>query len=268
MKERDLAEQAAKAIFEYVFPNESAHSKREQSNGEHDFDLYRGMDQTGIMEVTVATDFELRKDIGAIDSEKRGGALIHRPDVSHGWTIVPMARASSNTIRKKVGTYLAAIEAEGIECFSIQDVRRSLAVRRIFEDLKVEYGTRLPTKGNIGLVILSHPSGPMVRASADHVLRAVHAEMEKADNRRKLRRVPGDGGRHLFVVIDAYWYAPWKALNDCNPPENRPELGDSITHLWVATITRNPDEWVIWHAVRGGSWQQAWFRGRVGHGKG
>jgi hypothetical protein len=171
-----------------------------------------------------------------------------------------MGGASIRAIRRKVGAYLTAIEAEGRESFSIQDVFKSPGVRRIVEDLRIEFGTRFPTKGDVGLVNLWYPSGAMVEVNAEHVLRAVRTEMKKADNRRKLRNAIDLAERHLFIVIDVDHYAPWVAINDCVLPECGPGLADEVTHLWVATITRNPDEWIVWSADRGDRWQRTWHR--------
>jgi hypothetical protein len=110
------------------------------------------------------------------------------------------------------------------------------------------------------MVIVWHPSGPMTRVIAENVLSAVKTEMEKDDNRRKLRNALDLPERHLFVVIDVDHYAPWVALNDCEPLGSKADLTDELTHLWVATITRSPGEWVVWSVVRDGRWRRMWLR--------
>jgi hypothetical protein len=255
-----LAEPAARAILEALVPRMDARYVGEQSRGEHDFDLYCDGERIGVMEVTASANRAVKADIAAIDQKSAGGSKVPRPEVNHGWNIHPMAGASIRTIRRDVGTYLAAVETEGRQSFSIQDIFRSAAVRRIVEDLRIYSGDRFFTKGDIGLVILWHPSGQMIEVKAENVLSAVRTEMEKGDNRRKLRNALDLAERHLFIVIDVDHYGPWVALNDCSPPETEADLIDEITHLWVATITRARGEWVVWSAVRGSRWQRTWLR--------
>lgn len=268
MPKRNFSEAAAKAILEARVPGVDARFQDQQSHGEPDFALYRGAERIGVMEVTMSTSRALRANIAAVDQEKHGGPIIPRPEVNHGWRIYPLAGApikakAIQEIREKVGSYLAAIEAEGLERFSIQDVEDSIAVRGIFEALRIESGSRHRTPGDVGSVTLYHPMAPMTQTTPEHVLHAVRTEMEKEDNRGKLRNASDLAERHLFIVIDPYHYGPWKALNDCEPPETGPDLADEVTHLWVAAVTYNSAEWIVWYAARGSRWQRTSFHGRV-----
>ena len=61
----------------------------------------------------------------------------------------------------------------------------------------------------------------------------VQAEVDKEDNRQKLREAPASARRHLFVGLDhSDWYVSSQFLDeDFTPPP--PQLPNEVDYVWV-----------------------------------
>jgi hypothetical protein len=123
------------------------------------------------------------------------------------------------------------------------DGGRYSSVRRICEDLSIEAGNAARWKPPGRICIWLPGSGGI--KSNEVAERAPLAEADKQDNRAKLRKA-GTRERHLFVLVDQGSYLPWASLVDEEPPSAAPGLPAEITHIWAATIARDPSVVVVW----------------------
>jgi hypothetical protein len=157
-----------------------------------------------------------------------------------------------------VDSYLAAIEAAGIEhFFSASDRQRHPAVDRIYTDLQVVSGDVIdgvvPSYISIAL--------PIGAGFIDNCLvsYAVEVEASKQDNRDKLSSAHTSEGclcleGHLFVFVDVLNHHVWTPLVDFPPPPEVPELPREITHVWAVGPARSGDGYVVWRASAASDW--------------
>lgn len=91
--------------------------------------------------------------------------------------------------------------------------------------------------------------------SSDLVNRAVEAEAQKEDNRRKLREADADEA-HLFVWIDSTKEQASVAMSDDAPPA-APVLPTEITTAWVALPSGRPERPArsLWRVTPPGDWE-------------
>lgn len=232
----------------------------DQSNGEHDFDLFCGEGLIGIVECTMATDQQVRQMRARIADSRSGGEFVDARLCKKGWLVHFSQNADPREIRKKVDAYLAPIEDAGIEnFFSYTDAANCSAISKILTDLQIESGSVTewkPPKRRIGLSIPSQGG----KVTFDQLEDAVRAEASKPDNRRKLANALKIAERHLFVYVDPNYFLPWKVLVDAQElfPEGFPEikgLPNEITHLWIATTNRHSSHHMVWLNQKGEGWQ-------------
>lgn len=248
----DWAEDAAKLIVENVLSGVEMVRIENQSNGEPDYDMLKGGERFGVLEVTMAADERLLESHEAIlhprDAHSRGGMFVQGRCVTHGWLLYFRAGADIRRIRKEADERLADIEREGLDRFfcAADDARKSTAVWNIWKSLGVYGGLRRDWR-EPRLIGLSLPSQGVISKGAQHVQEAVEQEAKKEDNRRKLNR-DGPLERHLFVVVHSNNDAPWYSMNDCPPPLHGPDLPIEITTAWVAAPTRDQGRWIVWSA--------------------
>ena len=247
------SEKIAKILIEVIIVGGNMQYRPDQSSSVPDFDLKYADGTVAAVEVTASESAEIRRTTAAISDEKKGGPFVRAKKCRNGWWVHPLGDANINKIRTHVDEYLAEIEAEGRRrFFAYTDAVTSPAVRRIFHELRIEAGDVVQWKipNCIGIAF----PGQGGRVSVEYVQQAIEAEAHKEDNRRKLAVADVDE-RHLFVYIDPRHYLPWKALVDEHPPKQGPSLLSEITHIWAATETRSPDEFVVWKAERGKNWE-------------
>jgi len=246
------SERIAKAVIETILVGAQMQYRRDQSKGQHDFDLQYTTGIIAAVEVTASVDETMEQTIAAISNERRGDFFVSAERCQNDWLVHPLSGANINRIRNQVDKYLAAIEAEGRRQFFVYtDVDTSPGVARIWSDLQIESGKIVKWKDS-PCIGIDYPAqgGPV---SVEDIQRAIEAEANKEDNRRKLAAA-GTDERHLFVYVDSY-SLPWTALVNGNLPEQAPYLPDEITHVLAATQTRSPDEYVVWRAERAKRWQ-------------
>ena len=258
----DHSEQMAKVFIESLIPDAVMHYREDQSTSTHDFDLERQGELIAAVEVTTSTD-EQRKGIeAAIRDQRKGGIFLPTNRCRQDWSVCPLPTANINKIRKELDQYLADIEADNLGRFlSSRDSYEYPAVRRIYQDLHIDYGsvTKWKPPGRIGLI--SPGGGGTI--TPEHVQEAVKREVWKEDNRKKLN-LAGSKERHLFVYVDSDNYLSWASLRDTDPsPLEPPQLPPEITHVWVASEFQeygSAEEIVeycsVWRAMGGEKWEK------------
>lgn len=251
----DRAELLAKAIIEQLVDGAQMHFQEVQDAGQHDFDLLLPEGEIAAVEVTTSADQELECTSASIREPKKGGSFVPTSKCKKDWTVHPLKEAKIANIRKNVDTYLAAIEATGIERFFSQiDAVEYPLVMRIFCDLRIEAGSVTKWKKPGQIRIAPPGGGGMVDSS--EVQNAVYREASKKDNRRKLSK-SGRRQRHLFVYVHPRNYLPWVSLVDTCPPLGEVFLPEEITHIWVSVDSRDKNEFVVWRAQNGSEWSNS-----------
>jgi len=248
----NLSEQVAKAVVERILKGATMHFRPDQSSGEYDFDLQYSDGKMVPLEVTAAANQQMMWKAATITAEKKGGPFVKAVSCCNGWLVHPLPDADIERIRTNIDAYLARIEATGLrKFFAWTDASESQPVADILRDLKIEAGCVFAWKGarRIGVAL----PGQGGRVTPDHLQWAVEIEANKADNRRKLGNTRCSE-RHLFVYVHPLNYLPWVALVDEEPPAEPPQLPAEISHIWVVTTTRSPNEYIIWRVARGGRW--------------
>ena len=214
----DRAELLAKATIEQLVDGAQMHFQEVQDAGQHDFDLLLPEGEIAAVEVTASADQELECTLAAIRALAKRGSFVPTSKCKRDWTVHPLKEAKIANIRKRVDTYLAAIEAAGLErFFSQRHAAEYPSVMRIFCDLRIEAGfvTKWKKPGQICIA----PPGGGGRVNASEVQDAVFQEASKRDNRRKLSK-SGRRQRHLFVYVHPRNYLPWVSLVDTCPPRD------------------------------------------------
>ena len=252
------SEAIAKGVIETLLPGAVMHYRLQQSSGEYDFDLVYRSGQIAPLEVTVTTDQGYKEMVAALRDTRKGGLFVNTKLCRRDWYVFPAVGANASTIRKQVDAYLADIEAEGRERFFVYtDAGESLAVARIFTDLRIEAGEvfRWKRPGQIGI---SLPSQKTV-FDPEHFLRSVESEAHKLDNRKKV----GSTNlleRHLLVYIEHDNFPAWHAINGTSSPLRSPLLPTEITHIWAVASSRESDKYIVWKASISECWS---FAGNV-----
>ncbi len=246
--------------MEFLIPGTVMHYREDQSRSTHDFDLERLGELVAAVEVTTSTKKERRETIAAIQ-DTRKDRFIPTKRCHKDWLVCPFPEANINKNRKELDRYLADIEAEDIGSFlNPRDLYKSPAVRRIFQDLRIEHGHVTKWK-KPGYIALTLPGGGG-EITPEHVQEAVKEEVEKDDNRKKLD-LAGSKERHLFIYVDGVDYLPWASLRDTDPSSlEPPQVPPEITHIWVAAQF-NPynaagkvvEYHRVWRARRGEEWE-------------
>lgn len=248
----NLSEQIAKAVVEHILKGATMHYRLEQSAGEYDFDLQYSNGKVVPLEVTAAANQQMMWKAATITAEEKGGPFVEAVACRHGWLVHPLPDANIDRIRTKVDAYLARVEATGLsEFFAWTDASKSQPVADILRDLKIEAGCVFTWQDarRIGIAL----PGQGGQVTSDDLQRAVETEASKADNRRKLGGTTHSES-HLFVYVHPLNYLPWVALVDEEPPAEPPRLPAEISHIWVVTTTRAPNEYIVWRAAQGGRW--------------
>jgi len=252
------AEVVAKVVIEAVIPGSLMVFRSDQSKSVHDFDLQYPDGRVAAVEVTTSVDAVDAKTHAAIASRRKGGPKVETELCRKAWRVRPEPGANINRIRSSVDSYLAAIEAAGIEhFFSARDRHRHRPVDRIYADLRVSSGDVVdgltPGYISIGLPIDGDFVGECL------VSTAVEVEASKEDNRDKLSFPHTSEGRlcserHLFVFVDALNHRVWTPLVDFPPPTEAPELPPEITHAWAVGPARSGDGYVVWRRSAASGW--------------
>lgn len=245
------SEKIAKRVIETLLTNVTMRFRCEQSHRECDFYLIYPNGIEVPVEVTCST----RGEIKATRKEIREkGTFVPTQKCCQDWMILPAIDAEINKLRKNVDSYLAKIEAAGLEKFSLLDVDDSLAVRQIFEDLKIVAGnvTKWKEPGQIGIDLPGLSEA--IKLDAREVEKAVKNEARKQDNINNLND-PSKPERHLFVYIDYDNYPAWYAINEADPPNSVPELPLDKMFVWAAALTRDPTTCTVWKASTVDSWE-------------
>jgi hypothetical protein len=246
------SEQTTKTILEAQLPGAQVElHDTGDAQGAHDFNLVRDGCIFAAVEVTTTT----RPAVAEMNSilEQMNYSLLVK-QVRRNWNVYISEKSRIKLIREQMDSYLAEIEKEGLrEFFSETDSTVSLAVERIWKNLKVEAGFS-HSASNSPKILVSHCGGGCM-VSAEYVQEAVERESRKPDNRRKLC-ASSVNDRHLFVIIDAVTdYPAWKGMNSCEPPLSLPNLPVEITTVWAATWARPATGYVVWRVTPPRPWE-------------
>lgn len=248
------SERLAQALIEKIIHGSSMIFKEDQHSGEYDFDLLFKDDSVGVVEVTEATNEDMKETHASILNKKKGGSRVSVVSCQNSWVVIPLPEANINKIRNEVDEYLSAIESEGFSKFFPNDIMSSKAVCHIVHDLKIEMGMvmvrKLKTKN---CIFISLPvNGGVV--TNEHIQEAVKAEINKKDNLQKLNKSKAQE-RHLFIYISEQNYLPWKELVDMTDPPKSPTIPKEITTIWVVTNARTLNKFTVWKINRINGWE-------------
>jgi len=247
----DYAERTAKLVLEATLPGASLCYRSSQSNSEYDFDLTYPGGAIGAVEVTSSRDQGLLETVAAIHNPNRGGSSFPTDLCKKSWIVSLSKGARINSVRKQIDQLLSELEHDGIEDFNcITDGTQ--AVQKICAGLGIVRGSVIPLGEPPMILMDTAPSGGAVGASS--ATDAGEAEAWKADIRMKLGKA-GTPERHLAVYIDPTNGEAWTALTSLAPPNTVPKLPEEITHLWLFSSGFEADEFFVWSAKSGETWQ-------------
>ena len=251
----DNAEQIAKQVVESTIEGAQMWFRKDQSAGCHDFDLHLPSGELAAVEVTTSADERLLGTAAAILKPRKGDSFVPAKKSRMDWLVHPLPHARINKIRSMVDDYLSQVEAARLQhFFGPTDSSGHPAVDRIYRDLAIEGGTVLRWK-KPGQICIALPGGGG-KVTSRHVLEAVETEAFKPDNKRKLANA-NSRERHLFVYVHPRNYLAWVSLVDKHPPPESPKLPKEITHVWVASETRDPGHFAVWRACGAVGWSES-----------
>lgn len=249
----NASETFAKAVVESLIPGARMLPLKSQSQGEHDFDLHLPDGRLALVEVTAAVDAAQRSAHASITNDRQGGQFIPAILSRGDWYVTPSPGAQIKKVRANVDRYLAEIEGEGrISFFAPLDAHESAAVRAIYDDLHVEYGSRV--KWNTPRTIVIGLPGKGGWIDPETVNAAIIAEAQKPDNLRKLS-TEGYAERHLFLYVDASAFEVHAPLLGGVLVASPPTFPAPMTHGWVASHM-SAEFAVVWEAETGGEWRR------------
>jgi hypothetical protein len=237
----DIAETAARAVIEAAIPGARMKYRSSQSRGEHDFDLIYPNGEIGAVEATISLNQRRTEAEAAL---RKQGYFVERVETQHDWLVFLGSTAHVKDVRAQIDHYLAAIERAGLNRFHAGlDSDDQASVASINADLGVEAGGLVPWK-EPGIGLTGGAYGGAVGPT--HATDAVHRELQKDDNRRKLAAT-GLPQRHLLVYVDSSSTLAWIAVRDLEPPSEPPTLPAEITDVWAVTSVGQRDGYVVWH---------------------
>ena len=249
MKDRetkmDYIEELAQRIVEAAMPDLSLQFNVDQSSSVADFLVKENGEVTGVLEVTRSTvqdGEELREAI------RKKGPFVKRKYCDSDWNIQLCESARVNKVRSRIDEYLRRIELAGMDRFFYPVDAHIEPVRRIWNDLCVEFGTK--TKWKCPSIGISTPSSGGY-AESESVWKAVKPELYKADNLKKLSQSHWPQ-RHLFIYIDGLQGPAYVSIRHCEPPSEAPDLPPEISHLWL--VAEEGSLVYVWLASANG-WQ-------------
>ena len=219
-------EKLACRVVRAAIPEFDLTFNKDQSTSVADFSIIGSDEEVGVLEVTRFTDRAGEE----IRSLLRKDCFMERTVCDSDWLIHLGENAKISNVRKYTDRYLRTIEEAGLDEFFCPIHARFEPVRRIWNDLRVEGGSKTQWK-HPGIGMLAPWSGGW--ADSESIWREVQSEVYKSDNRNKLGQSDGSN-RHLFVVIDGLQGPAYSSITFCEPPDQIPDLQPEITHLWLA----------------------------------
>jgi len=242
------SEQVAIYVIETIHKGAHAEYRSQQSAGEYDIDLKYGDGTSAAVEVTSSTIQELQQTLAEIGKQ---GCCVRATACRNTWLVHPLPKARIKLVLEKVDRYLSAIEGEGLNEFLAGHGQTSSSVSQIFHDLQIDEGRTLQLPPP-ACVWVQGPSGQGSFVKPGDLQRAIEAEANKPDNKRKLA-ASRCAQRHLFVYVEPWNVEPWSALINRCIPEQPPVLPIEVTHVWAAAEV--PDGIVVWVAEPPNGWQ-------------
>jgi hypothetical protein len=240
------SEQIAKTVIETICVGSEMRFRCDQNTSVPDFDLRYADGTDAVVEVTESVERTWLETTSAIQAKQE----VRAKKCRYSWWLHPSDGANIRKIYDHSDEYLARIELEGLREFPFGNF--SQLVTDICRDLQIQAGYALEPKPH-PIIVIGYPSrGGTV--SAQVFLRAIEAEANKEDNRRKLSPF-GGRERHLFVYLDSRNLLPWRVVVNCSPPPDVPSIPHEITHIWVAALHDLGREASVWKLERGQSWQ-------------
>ncbi|MGA2185851.1 MAG: hypothetical protein ABSH47_22760 [Bryobacteraceae bacterium] len=247
------SERIAQHVFKTVHKGTDVRFRSQQSTGEavYDFDVTYPDGTKAALEVTLSTDQESINTLAHLRAQR---SVVDAVTCQHSWVVNPHPDCRIDLIRKDVDRYLSVIEAEGVTEFTAEPGRMTPSVSRIFQDLRIVEGLRVPASPPARIWIggpTSSVEGSIV--NPDDLQQAIEYEANKDDNRRKLK-ASHCKERHLFVCIDPLNTEAWQALITGGTPILPPMLPVEVTHVWAAT-DEHQDGILVWVAEPPKHWQ-------------
>lgn len=224
-------ERVAKAVVEAELMRSRMIFNKDQSSGEHDFDLILAGGGRGVVEVTRAADESIHRATAAIFRGRSGGNPVMLPDCEGIWLIEVSPAASINRLRLELNDALADLERSGIDRFLESDLNLAGPTKRLTEELRVRGGARWRANGPGRAYLQVEGSADII--DPNRVTSAVLEVAARADNQRKVTSQAA-GERHLFVYVDDTLPDAWVALSASTPPAGGFELPAAFTHVWAA----------------------------------
>ncbi len=246
------SERVAKDVIEAVLQGTTMQFRPDQGDGSHDFNLLRGTTVFGAVEVTSAADQPRKSLIASMADGRKGGYDVPAAKCRSSWLVELLPDASVNRVRRDIDEYLAAVESDRLTGFTESDVSRYPSVERVVRELRVDSAWPWPSR-HPRVIRINPPTDSGWLDSGD-VRTAVETEALKDDNRRKLAK-SGAAERHLFVYLDPTSSAARVALVNNRVPNGAPAIPEEVTHVWAATESGEPNEFVVVRAERLGGWE-------------
>jgi len=238
-------EALVKLVVEKLDQGVEAEFRKEQSSSVPDFLLRLPDGRTIPMEVTRATEPDVRSIYNAL--EKHGYTLETQMLQGH-WFVMLASNACVKEVRKQAEKYLYQIEQHGIESFNYYLHSYEFdEVRRIYENLQIESG-HIESSMSAGITLCPPSVGGKI--ISQYLIEAIEAECNKEDNRKKISP-HGD----MAVIIDSLKHQAWSSLERCNgTPDLEPDLPAEVRKLWVIATMHNTSHHVVWEYDKDGGW--------------
>mgnify|MGYP005992801329 CR=1 FL=1 len=241
-------EKLAKWTLEKLLPSGSiVREVKEQSNGEHDFDIVKDDNCIGVIEVTQATNEEAMVSI----ARKQKQGQIKCNTLRQGWLLMAH-NLDPRWVETEGCKHLATLERHGLKEFShntkyYSQTEKIAEAARCLNDKGIENGQAYGDAGNISFLISYGEDSEPYIISSESVVQTLLASLEKPDNKAKLSREnhPAHYSRHFFVEINRTTLSgPGFSLIEAELPSNLLDLASRATHVWAAT--RYDDKIVVW----------------------
>lgn len=232
------------------------HRDVETHLGLHDFDLPFTGGHSEALEITTATDRDMRSLGAALEKH---GMDLGPAAMKLAWQVTLHPTASVKALKKNVDQLalgLASLEQLGVSNFIVKRDRHQHDQVRVFAEAfpDIKDGWGWPSSRAPRVIAVPPGATSMIGPElVNLVIEQFLAADEQQDVRDKLRK-SGCIERHVFVWIRGL-FGPVESLCEREVPDRPPELPEEITQVWVAAYCR--DEGIeLWHARPPSGWSR------------
>lgn len=249
-REEDAARRVVEAIEPVqLIPRDVAGAP----GGTHDFDVMRGSEVVGALEVTMLMDEDRQRLIAWIG--KHG--VRSRSGLEHNWYVALTDEAigvpkSKETLQAFVDA-LRDLEARGMSRFEKRRWIPRDAVMMPIERLPVRLANSSSGEGETYISIMPPSEGGVAWTGNTH--EAVQSALSSDRLRGERAKLERAGGRekHVFIWMDGLFEASLGMSLTDEPADEAPSLPSEITTVWVAASAEGGA--VVWRSS-GGSWER------------